>query len=1088
MPSQVLRPLMRHVRWLAEPSAGDGELLRRFARERDDGAFRELVERHGSLVLAMCRRHAGQEQDAEDAFQSTFLLLARKAGSLAGRSSIAGWLAATARNCARRARRTALRRAVHEARATPASRPNPEPGLRDLCFVLDAEVERLPPAEREVFVHCVLEGLTKPEAASRLGWPEGTVSGRLARARERLRDRLGRRGVSLSAALAALGLASRTEAVPSRLCDVVVQAATQSAARLPGFAARGLAFFAASIAIVFAVEAGRTPTSAEDPKSPTVPAKAEPAPRVDFVGDPLPERVLARIGHARFRHEEGVRAIALSPDGKTVATSTWLGMIRLWDADTGKLRQSWDARAKYGETSLQFLKDGKELFVGLVGEALPPHIVDVATGKVVWKHAEEPNNERRANGATVILSPDGKIVLESWNIDGQTRATDRATGKVLFDEKLVDRAKGQYLRSLRFLPDGKTFLLRHAPDANVLECSAETGQVVRTYELGLQFAFATISPDGKKIAAYQRGDFQKPEPKDTVVIWDREKNLKLATVEKLFPDPICLAFSPDGKTFAVGSQGSDIVLLNAADGAEVRRFKWHPSCLSLLFSPDGKTLFAGDSGGQLAKWDVATGELEPTVSVKMPDSVFAAEFRANGTELLTDGDQIAWWDPNTGRPLRTIEAPKIVGFSRGRVSPDGKKLVFAKNVEKSAKSILMERDVATGQERILNDSLPRFFGTVSFSTDGRRMVVGGFDPVVRVLDSKSGAVLFELKDHKKYVDQAFFSADGKWIVSHARDANARGDYDICVWDAATGKLVHKLLPGRGSAFQCVLTPDGRHLLAVGGEPGRVNPKGELHIWELATGKLVKSWDAHAERAVSVSISPDGRSILTCGIDRKVKLWEFPSGLLRHEFKGHAGPVYALSFAPDGRRFVATSGDAPCFIWDVYGHLTSKPAQLSSDDATRVWADLTADDPAIGFGAVCRLASAGESGVVALKSRLKPTPTADAKLVDKALEDLKSNRFTVREKAVAELTKVADQIVPRLRKLRESELDADVRESIDKLLSAAEADTPESRRQLRAIEALAVIGSASARGVLVEMSRGDPGARLTEAARSALERN
>src|SRR5262249_30132249 len=182
----------------------------------------------------------------------------------------------------------------------------------------------------------------------------------------------------------------------------------------------------------------------------------------------------------------------------------------------------------------------------------------------------------------------------------------RDSGKVRFDKKLVDQ--GQFIHHICLLPDGKTFLMMLGGESGVWECSAESGAVVRKFDIGLPFPLMAVSTDGRFFAAAQRGDSRKPDPRDTVIVWDRQKNEKVCTVERVFPAPACLAFCPDGKTFAVGSQGSDVVLLNTVDGSEVRKFPWHPSCASLAFNSDGKLLVGGNSGGQMVRWDVATGK------------------------------------------------------------------------------------------------------------------------------------------------------------------------------------------------------------------------------------------------------------------------------------------------------------------------------------------------------------------------------------------------------------------------------------------------------------------------------------------------
>lgn len=234
--------VLRHVRRLAGQVHGltDGQLVERFGRQKEEAAFEELVHRFGSMVLGACRRVLGDHHDAEDAFQATFLVLARKAPSLAQPEMVGSWLFGVAYYTARNLRASRSRRQAAEKQVLemPRAQPTHPQTPSDLQELLDEELSRLPEKYRAPVVLCELHGTSRREAARQLGCNEGTLSSRLARARQLLRQRLGRRGLLLSAAGLAAALAERSApaAVPASLTIHTVQAAMTLAA---GHAAAG---------------------------------------------------------------------------------------------------------------------------------------------------------------------------------------------------------------------------------------------------------------------------------------------------------------------------------------------------------------------------------------------------------------------------------------------------------------------------------------------------------------------------------------------------------------------------------------------------------------------------------------------------------------------------------------------------------------------------------------------------------------------------------------------------------------------------------------------------------------------------------
>jgi RNA polymerase sigma factor (sigma-70 family) len=235
--ADVVNPLETLFRFGVVGDVSDEQLLDRFVTARDganQAAFTALVDRHGPMVLRVCREVLGNVHDAQDAFQATFLVLVRKAGLVRKPDSLAGWLHGVAYRVARRARANAVRQRTLEQRVGAMSAVALAGGASaaETCAELHQEVAGLPQRYREPVVLCYLEGMSTEEAALRIGCPVGTVHSRLSRARDRLRRRLIRRGLALPAALLAAGLTSAAKAaLPATVLKATVRTSLEFAGR-----------------------------------------------------------------------------------------------------------------------------------------------------------------------------------------------------------------------------------------------------------------------------------------------------------------------------------------------------------------------------------------------------------------------------------------------------------------------------------------------------------------------------------------------------------------------------------------------------------------------------------------------------------------------------------------------------------------------------------------------------------------------------------------------------------------------------------------------------------------------------------------
>ena len=373
---------------------GDGQLLSRFvaAREESNLAFEAIVQRHGPMVLAVCRRILSDHHDAEDAFQATFLVLARRAGSIAPHfsGSLGPWLHQVACRTAQKARVARRRRDVRERRAASRSETTIEAEAptsldHDEYRVLHEEVARLPEKYRAAIVLCYFEGLTHGQAAAALRWPVGTVRGYLARARDLLRTRLIRRsrarpgdhrfgfGPVLGGdpgTLARRRDASRHRRARSRLIcgraerrdrpESCTRSSPTDAARLDPSGAGSQRCWSGRVQDERTTRPGRS-SEAGAVSGRTRPGETGSPRALDLFGDPLPYGAIARLGTNRFNHAYNVGPVAFTPDGNTIISYGGDGLARVWDVATGRLLRSIGGEETHGTRLFALSPDGKQM-------------------------------------------------------------------------------------------------------------------------------------------------------------------------------------------------------------------------------------------------------------------------------------------------------------------------------------------------------------------------------------------------------------------------------------------------------------------------------------------------------------------------------------------------------------------------------------------------------------------------------------------------------------------------------------------------------------------------------------------------------
>jgi RNA polymerase sigma factor (sigma-70 family) len=1122
-----LTPVLHHIRRLAGvpegPDASDARLLERFALAGDADAFAALVRRHGPLVWRVCRRVLAHDQDAEDAFQATFLVLARKASSVRRPEALASWLHGVAYRVARKARARRDRPAPpgEEAVDPAAADPGHEAAWRELGRLIEAEVHALPQEYRLPLLLCYWEGKTNEEAARQLGWPSGTVKTRLARARRLLHGRLARRGVTLSAGVVATLLAPDgvTAAVPAALPAATARAAVEAGAAAGGGVSTGAAALAGGVrgpavakvkvgmvlalaAGVLAAGAGALAHQLLAAKPPGAKQEAEPegGPRVadrpggdgrahtDRYGDPLPPGALVRLGTVRLRHGLGVYSVAFAPDGKALASTGGDGRVRLWDPATGQEVRQLDRRPQREATFAVFSPDGKTLAAGgpqerragAKAETRPVYLWDVASGKEVRRL---PGHE--GSLCSAAFAPDGKTLAAATQ-EGTVRFWDLSTGKevrqvhggggrIAFspDGKLLASAGG----SMRIAPNGKD-RLPGGGDIRLWEVA--TGQQ-RRHLSGDQGPVTAVAfaPGGQTLAS--------GSDDGTVRLWAVRTGTELRTLTHGQPKTDrtggvqALAFSPDGSVLASGGADGTIRLWDAASGKPLRRLtghRWWVVCLA--FAPDGKTLASGSWDGTVRLWDVATG------AERLPFDEHQSSLRAalspDGSLLATasfDGT-IRLWDLSAGKKRLTFRGHEG-GVHSVTFSPDGRALASG-----GRDLVVRLWDVATGREvrQLEGHEKTRSYDDVSsvaFSPDGKVLAsAGSHDRTIRFWDTATGRELRRVRQDG--TSAAVFSPDGKTLAAGGWDGK------IHLWDVGTGKEMRVIEPQRDSGEgpfinSVAFSPDGR-TLASGSHDETVR------LWDVATGAERRRLKGHQGVVWSVAFSPDGKLVASGSLDETVRLWEVATGQEVHRLRGHSGWVLSVAFSPDGKVLVSGGNDSTALVWTLsptaaQGKATAKAPGAA--DLERLWADLAGRDAARAYRAGWALVEEPAKAVAFLRGRLRPVVVADARRVRRLIADLDDDAFAVREAASRELAQLGAGAEPALRGALAGQPSAEVRRRVTDLLAEPATPPPAALRDSRAVQALERIGTPESRRVLAALAGGEPGGRLTEEVRAALGR-
>ncbi|MBD2566734.1 NB-ARC domain-containing protein [Anabaena lutea] len=535
-------------------------------------------------------------------------------------------------------------------------------------------------------------------------------------------------------------------------------------------------------------------------------------------------------------HEGIIWTVAFSPDGKTLASGSFDGLIKLWDTQTGNFLKTFDEH----------------------------------TG-IVW---------------SVSFSPDGRT-LASGSQDNSIRLWDIHLGKCL---KIL-QSHNSWVFSVSFNPDG-SILASGSQDSDIRLWDINKGICIKTLS-GHDDRVCSVrfSPDGKTLASGSSDH--------SVRLWDVSEGTCIRTFDghKNWVWSVC--FSSDGQTIATSGNDSSIRLWNVQQGTCVKILHGHTSeVYSVIFSPDDHILFSAGRDSQLRFWDVSKGVCVRTLQGHSSGAQFVS-FHPDDSLLATgscDG-LVQLWDVESGYSTKTLPGHADWVWSVS-FSPDGNILASC-----SDDTSIKLWDVISG------DCITTLYGhsggvtSVSFSPDGQTLVSASRDASVKLWDIHKHKCIKTLEGHTGEIWSVSFSPDGNTLATASQDCLVK------LWDVGEGKCITTLSGNTDAVWSVSFSADGK-ILASGGIDG------SIRLWDTSNSTCVKVLPGHTSTVWSLSFSPDSCILASASSDQTIRLWDISDFTCLKVLDTYSSGVCSISFNSVGNILVHASQDGGIKFWDM----------------------------------------------------------------------------------------------------------------------------------------------------------------------------
>ena len=628
--------------------------------------------------------------------------------------------------------------------------------------------------------------------------------------------------------------------------------------------------------------------------------------------------------------------VRFSPDGRTLATASTEGELKLWNVDDGKELKSL-ASLSFNLQCVAFSRDGTRIVAGG-----GPHrednfgwagVWEIASGNLIAEMKDMPDAV-----LGIAISPNGKLVATAGR-DKVARLWEAETGNLVStlaghrsalewidfspDGKML--ASGSYDHTAKLWSvdsgqevailsdhDGTVATTRFSPDGRTLVTAGSEG-VVRLWDV------ATRRPIDVLYAGLSEGDVPRPvlavayspnqklvasvHADNTVRLRDPSTGRMVHLLEGHDDLVSSVAFSPDGRILATAGDDKKVKLWDVRQGRELKTLVGHTGAvLSVAFSPDGKGLASGGSDNTIRLWDVVSGDQRAKLDGHSA-AVRGIAYCVDGKRLASGGDDgtARIWDTGTLEELATLTGHagtiQAVAFS-----PDGKTLASA-GEDKSVRLW----DVASGELRSTLAGHAEMVRCLAFSPRGKTLASGGGDNLIKLWDPDSGSQRATLRGHGDAVTSLAFTPDTSALVSGSQDKTIR--YWKSRWPRIAPLATLRVTDDGARCRFGIFSPDGMRMITAGDDK-------VIRVWDLRTGRLLRSDAYHGGTPICGSLSPDGKLLATGTYGKTIHLWDVAAGRRVGELATGEEKSLTVDFSPDGKRLAVSSGSKTVSVWNV----------------------------------------------------------------------------------------------------------------------------------------------------------------------------